>query len=312
MNEPANDPCLLDYAIISDPYPLYAATAANPTSTVHIVVSNGGGDTVYCREIIFSLPEGDLAQSLVVTGGGDGDGSVEGWTVEQLQKGASTVLPSGEYASFRVKPPADGTKVEGSGITITLRNLHIGTQPGTARVEIRETATKEVTQWPVNPRYRTLEITKFPPPELPFVGNFRAEPCDVELGKDKDSNKVRLMWDGPTDINYTVLYGAGAKRADDQKEDVVRGREWWGTVTRDTVFRLEYTAGGSTHYLTTGVTVANPRLTGLTVDGSASIAQDLTVGRDADVTGSLEATEDIATHGKFLDDKGTPLRGDLT
>ncbi|MFE0042484.1 hypothetical protein [Streptomyces albireticuli] len=310
MNEPANDPCLLDYAVISDPYPLYAATADSPASTLHLVVSNGGGDTVFCREIIFSLPEGDLAQSLVATGGGDGDGSAAGWTVEELQKGASTVLPSVEYASFRVKPPADGTKVEGSGLTITLRNLHIGTQPGTARIEIRETATKDTAQWPDSPRYRTLEITKFPRPELPSVGNFRVEPCEVELGKGEDSDKVRLVWDGPTDIDYTVVYGAGATKADGQA-DVVRGREWWGRVTRDTTFHLAYTAAGSTHYLTAGVTVANPHFTGLTVDGSATVTQDLTVGRDADVTGTVEATEDIATHGKFLDSKGTPLRGDL-
>ncbi|RLU79744.1 hypothetical protein CTZ27_36580, partial [Streptomyces griseocarneus] len=50
----------------------------------------------------------------------------------------------------------------------------------------------------------------------------------------------------------------------------------------------------------------------LTVGDSVVAKKDLTVGKDMNVTGAVEATGDITTDAKFLDPKGTPLRGKLT
>ncbi|MFI2078064.1 hypothetical protein [Streptomyces triculaminicus] len=305
MNAPDIGTTLLDYDIISEPFPLYAGTADAPSTTVHLVVSNGRGDTVYCREIIFSLPHGDLAQSLVDTTSGDGEASADGWSVKEIQKGADIVVPDGDYAHFVAKAPEGGAPVDASGITITLKNLTVSKQPGVARVEVRETATLDTGNWPDSPGFRPLTITKFPPPVIPVraVSDFRADKLEVASG-----DPVCLTWDGPSTLVYTVLYSGGATPAKDQK-DTVTGHEWSGTVTRDTTFCLQYVTGETTHYLTTTVTVADPTLTGLTVSGDASVTGDLTVGKDMNVTGALEATDDITTKAQFLAPRGTPLRG---
>ncbi|GHG50760.1 hypothetical protein [Streptomyces griseocarneus] len=314
MNESVNDGCLLDYAIISEPFPLYAAASDDtPPSTLHIVISNGGGTTVYCREIVFSLPHGDLAQSLVDANAGDGDGGADGWHVERIQEGANLVLPPGDFARFVVTPPADATPLDRSGIVITLKNLRISKKPGTARIEIRETATANQGDWQGNPRYTSLPITKFPTPAVPvqLVNDFHAEQCEVAAGE-----AVRLTWRGPETLEYKVLHGPGAT-PDAGYDGAIKDFQWKGTVKRDTVFHLTYPIAGSTHYLTTAVTVSNPTLDGLRVEGdkglyvqkNATVDGDLTVGNDTNITGTLAATADITTHAHFLDPNGIPLKG---
>ncbi|MGW1195876.1 hypothetical protein ACWD4B_08435 [Streptomyces sp. NPDC002536] len=297
MNAPDIGKPLLDYALISEPFPLYAATKDAPTTTLHIVVSNGGGSTVYCREIVFSLPHGDLAQSLVTATSGDGDASAADWTVSPIQKGADIVVPEGDYANFVAKAPEGGAKVDASGITITLKNLSISTMPGTARVEVRETATLDAGNWPVSPGFVTLPITKFPAPLIPVqaVCDFRADNLEVASG-----GSVRLTWNGPSTLEYTVLHGGGAAPVDGQK-DKTTDHEWKGTVVRDTTFLLSYVTGDTTHYLTTAVTVTDPKLEGLHVKQDASVEGDLKVG-------TLAATDDITTKAHFIDPDGRPLR----
>ncbi|MEU1377772.1 hypothetical protein ABZ442_29585 [Streptomyces triculaminicus] len=292
---------LLDYAVITDPFPLYAATDGSLPTTLHIVVSNGGAESVYCREVIFSLPHGDLAQSLV-DGDLDGKGSADGWTVEQVTPstpGLDMALPSGDYEHFRATH-TDGKVVEvaRSGLTITLKDLTIGRQPGTARVEIRETATKDLGDWPHSVGYTTCALTKFPAPEITArdVYDFRADKPEATVASGGD---VHLTWRGPKTLDYKVWYGPG-----DEPKATVRDLQWSGKITRDTTFYLTYVIGGNTHCLTTTVTVPDPELTALKVTGN------LTVGGNADVTGTVEATDDITTHQHFLDPNGTPLRGE--
>ncbi|UQI46443.1 hypothetical protein M1P56_19875 [Streptomyces sp. HU2014] len=312
MNAPDIGKPLLDYALITEPFPLYAATTDAPPTTLHIVVSNGGGSTVFCREIVFSLPHGDLAQSLVDATSGDGDASAAGWTVTPLQKGVDLVVPEGDYANFVAKAPGDGAQVDASGITITLKNLHISKMPGTARVEVRETATLDAGHWPPSPGFVTLPVTKFPAPLIPVqaVCDFRADKLEVSSG-----SPVRLTWNGPSTLEYTILHGAGATPAGSQK-DTTTDHEWHGTVTRDTAFVLQYVTGGTTHYLSTAVMVDNPTVNGLKIVGDeglhvtkdAHVDGDLNVGRNAGITGTLAATEDITTHAHFIDPDGRPLR----
>lgn len=264
MSEP--DAPLLDYALISEPFPLYAATGTDdPATALHLVVSNGGAETVYCREILFSLPEGDLAQSLVEADAGDGRAG-DDWTVARLEPGTRTILPKGDYAHFMAKPPKDGAPVDVSGITITLENLKISRHAGTARIEVREVATTDTSEWPDNPRFVKLPITKFPAPKIPVqaICDFTPDRLEVESG-----GSVRLTWNGPKTLEYTVSYG--------DKHDKTHDLQWTGTVDRDTTFQLSYVTGGTTHYLTTTVTVKNPKLTGLSVDGDVTVGNDLTV-----------------------------------
>ncbi|MEU2873964.1 hypothetical protein ABZ769_33010 [Streptomyces olivoreticuli] len=277
MSEP--DTTLLDYAIISEPFPLYASTGADdPATALHIVVSNGGGDTVYCREIVFSLPEGDLAQSLVEADAGDGQ--APDWTVQRIEPGTQTILPPGDYAHFLAKPNKADASVDVSGITITLDNLKISSRPGTARIEIREVATTNTGQWPDSPRFVKLPVTKFPAPKIPVmaVSDFTADSLEVEAG-----TEVRLTWNGPSTLDYTVAYGGNSS-------PVGNNRECKATIDRDTTFQLQYVTGGTTHYLTTTVTVKNPKLTGLEVDGPVTVTGATDV-KGLTVNGDLAAEQ---------------------
>ncbi|MBF6049424.1 hypothetical protein GO001_30260 [Streptomyces sp. NRRL B-1677] len=300
MSEP--DAPLLDYAIISEPFPLYATTGTDdPATALHLVVSNGGGETVYCREIVFSLPEGDLAQSLVEADAGDGQ--APDWTVARIEPGTQTILPPGDYAHFVATPNKADAPVDVSGITITLANLKISSRPGTSRIEIREVATKDTNKWPESPRFTKLALTKFPAPKIPAmaVSDFRAGNAEVMAGY-----PVTLKWNGPSTLDYTVLY-------DGASYPVGKNHVYSTTIDRDTTFQLSYETGDpkTPHYLTTTVTVKNPKLAGLEVDGKATVVGTLEIRGDADVTGTVKATEDITTKQHFLDPKGTPLRGEL-
>ncbi|WP_344962477.1 hypothetical protein [Streptomyces thioluteus] len=207
-----------------------------------------------------------------------------GLDVSPIQKGADIVVPEGDYANFVAKAPGDGTAVDASGITITLKNLSISTMPGTARIEVRETATLDTGKWPDSPGFVTLPITKFPAPVIPVqaVCDFRAEQLEVSAG-----DAVRLTWNGPSTLEYTVLHGGGATPAEGQA-DTGKFHEWKGTVSRDTTFQLSYVTGGTTHYLTTVVTVANPQFTGLKVRGATEL-ESVTANGDLTANGNVTA-----------------------
>lgn len=276
MSDQTPGRCLLDYAIISDPFPLYAATSNDtPTTTLHVVVSNGGGKTIHCREILFSLPFGELAQSLVRERSGKGNAA--DWTVDQVQQGVIITLPPGDYANFLARPTSGPVAVDQTGIVITIEGLRISRKPGTSRIEIREVATTDLGHWPDNPGFTTEQITKFPQPAIPpqAVNDFRADKPDVGAG-----DPVRLTWRGPDTVEYVMSYGSGAKPADGQSDTISRPPDpgkptefkWDGKVFRDTTFVLTYVIAATTHCLTTTVTARNPTLTGIHVDGPATVA----------------------------------------
>ncbi|WP_058041094.1 hypothetical protein [Streptomyces roseifaciens] len=301
MSEP--DAPLLDYAIISEPFPLYAATGTDdPATALHLVVSNGGGDTVYCREIVFSLPEGDLAQSLVEADAGDGQ--APDWTVTRIEPGTQTILPPGDYAHFVAKPNKADSAVDVSGITITLENLKISSRPGTARIEIREVATTSTDKWPDSPRFTKLALTKFPAPKIPVmaVSDFTADNLEVEAG-----TTVHLTWNGPTTLQYKVTYGGNTYPADK--------REYSATIDRDTTFQLSYiTPDKTTHYQTTTVTVKNPKVTGLEVDGNATVTgstdvQGLTAVKGITAKDTVTVDKILASNGTLTVDSGIAVTG---
>ncbi|MEU8916219.1 hypothetical protein [Streptomyces nigrescens] len=291
MSEPDTPLPLLDYAIISEPFPLYATTGTDdPATALYIVVSNGGGETVYCREIVFYLPKGDLAQSLVNADAGDG--RAKDWDVVRLQPGTQTALPSGDYARFQATPKGDdkkktGVPVDASGLVITLENLKISTLPGTARIEIREFATTNTDQWPENPRFTKLALTKFPAPKIPAmaVSDFTADKLEVTAG-----TSVRLTWNGPSTLDYTVSHGGSA-------HPVGKQHGYSTTIDRDTTFQLSYVTGETTRSLTTTVTVTNPKLTGLTVDGNVAVDGNLTVSNGSTAVEGLTVSKDLTANG---------------
>ncbi|NJP79937.1 hypothetical protein HCK01_21940, partial [Streptomyces sp. AA8] len=212
-----------------------------------------------------------------------GDGQAPDWTVQRIEPGTQTILPPGDYAHFAAKPKAGDAAVDVSGITITLENLKISSRPGTARIEIREVATTNTDKWPENPHFTRLALTKFPAPKIPVmaVSDFTADSQEVAAG-----TTVRLTWNGPSTLDYTVSHGG-------TPHTVGKSHEYNTTIDRDTTFQLSYVTGGTTHYLTTTVTVKNPKLTGLEVDGGLTVTGStgvagLTVGGGLSVTGATD------------------------
>ncbi|MGW1143471.1 hypothetical protein ACWD6I_00115 [Streptomyces sp. NPDC002454] len=275
---------LLDYAIISDPFPLRAAAdETTPLSTLQIVVSNGGTETVYCSSIIISIPYGHLAQSLLSDK--SGDASADGWTIQAVDKNSDAALPEGDYAIFEATKPKghDNVEVTSTGTAFIFRNCKISTKPGTARIVIREKTTTDPKKWPPNPRFATLPLTKYPRPDVPPepVQDFHAEAADQQqLGQEVGAGeKVVLKWRGPK-LEYKIICGPGAKetvKPDHDETGKNDGRfdyTWKGEVYRDTTFQLQYVIAETTHTQTTTVNIRNPQLTGLTVTGKTLIEVD--------------------------------------
>ncbi|MGK5533931.1 hypothetical protein [Streptomyces sp. URMC 129] len=321
---------LLDYAIISDPYPLYAADAQSLPATLNITVSNGGASTVYCREILFYLPIGTYAQSLLRAKGGEGKENSGNWTVTRLQDDVNGGLPKGEYAKFKAVPKSgEMVAVDKTGVTFSLTGLYISTVPGTARIEIRETTTQDLTKWPVNPVFTPHKVPKFPRPAVPanVVCDFHAKPADVVEGAPDVARgaKVTLHWRGPSNLSYTVLAGSGATEVPTEVATETGEPHSAGNtnhyktycVQRDTAFVLSYTIAGATYHLSTTVTVKDPKLDGLTCAGNltaesaVTLKGKVTAQKDLDCRGaitgsSLDAgTGSITTSGTI---KGSALK----
>ncbi|WP_380280436.1 hypothetical protein [Kitasatospora purpeofusca] len=277
-----NEP-LLDYAIISDPFPLYAkADNSTPPSTLQIVVSNGGTKTVYCSSILISFPIGDLAQSLLEVK--SGDASATNWTIQAIDKNTEAALPDGDYATFKATRPdgKDKGPVTSSGAAFIFRNMKINNQTGTSHVQIREFTSTDQGSWPDNPRFTTLPLAKFPSPDIPPepVQDFHAESADQkQMGQEVGfGDKIVLRWRGPK-LEYKIIHGPGAKEdakvnTDDKEQGDGRfDFTWKGEIYRDTTFQLQYVIADTTHTQTTTVNVRDPRLTGLTVKGNVLVDQ---------------------------------------
>ncbi|MFD9421976.1 MULTISPECIES: hypothetical protein [unclassified Streptomyces] len=245
---------LLDYTIVSDPYPLCASlNAGTPTSTLHILIAPPGDETVHCQDIQFAVPYGSGAHDLVSVQGGQGS-SPDNWTV--TWEPAKSVF-------LAVPPSGSGGTVGAAGVQLTLKGLHINTRPGIATIEIAEMA--GITTGSYSMQRDECTVTKFPRPAVPAqnVSDFAATTPEVDAG-----NTVTLYWTGPQTLTYDIAHGTGATPATGQAETNITNFTWKGTVTRDTTFHLHCRLGETTHTLTATVAVNNPRLTGLQVDGT--------------------------------------------
>ncbi|MEV5887009.1 hypothetical protein AB0L74_30810 [Streptomyces sp. NPDC052020] len=308
--------CLLDYDIISDPHPLQAASTNSDTqrATLRIIVSNGGKQPVYCKNIFLSLPHGDnIAQCLLKSGATDGDGSAvdsngTAWTVTNVQKGVLDFLPQGDYAHFKTAPGDSETQhaeLSATSLTITIKNLQINTVPGVARIEIREMSTHDTETWPALHRDGKIQITKHP--RLTGVRqlayDFQADPPEVECG-----GQVHLTWRGP-DVAYTVEHGTGAEKVNKNRQETEK--EYKAKVYRNSTFRVSYVVEEVTHYLTTTVTVKDPQYTGITVKGGGISVEDA----PGDVFSATHKEPMgrifINSKGEIGDDGELKVRGDI-
>ena len=259
---------LLDYSLTTAPEPLQvSADATQPSmATLTIVVSNSGDDvTLTSLEIalpvgIPSAPEGaDLTE---VGAGIAGSSSDPAWQVTYPGQtdGVLWVQPKGG------KPIVIGNQ----GIAITITNIAVSTEPGTAFVTITESATVTVTgAAPAGEANVVLAVPKFP---IAFAaGNFSIATPVISNGATST-----LTWFGTqgTGYTYTILW-TGAP------VDVSTVQTWTSpALTSVTTFLLEVqgtTPNGPVKlWFSTTQVVSSPNI----VAGTLEVLGQTTLGGD--------------------------------
>jgi hypothetical protein len=160
---------LLDYALLTAPTPLQAATSA----TLTFAISNGGRQAVTVTSIVITLPIGTNAKDLTAVTGFQSAAS-SGWNVAQ-SGGALTLTPIGSGV------------VTINAITVTIANVAVNDQPGTADIFISETAA-------LGSGAPTTSSTSRPAAKFPVqfsVSDLTVTPTQVPYG-----GSASVMWTG--------------------------------------------------------------------------------------------------------------------
>jgi hypothetical protein len=173
---------LLDYAILTAPNPLQAGAPA----TLTLAISNGGSHVVNVTKIVVTLPIGTNAKDLTASAGFQTD-PPPGWNVS-ASGGVLTLTPQASGAVGR------------DGLALTISDVAVNDQPGTAPLPIDETAAV-ANAAPVTSR-TSLAAAKFP---VQFsVSELVVTPPQVAFG-----GSASVMWTG-TPATYTLQYpGSG-------------------------------------------------------------------------------------------------------
>ncbi|MDT0449459.1 hypothetical protein [Streptomyces hesseae] len=311
----------LTYGLATVPAPL----ATDRPAHIDIVASNSGTEAVLCKQILVEIPTGDLAQDLVPAGHRivPTVEPADQWTVDEIESGVLLTLPQDEMAAFTpgntpltVRPTSgESVSLTTHGLLLRLKDFKANKLAGTALLRIRETVSVDNGQtWETN--QLVLPLAKYPPAEAltaDVVGDLalheadtNGNPISTPATLLKSGQKAVLSWTAPADATCDVYYNG-------KHAEPLRDRDKWQLsvtgLTRDTHFHVQVTLKRSgdtiTRHLSTAVAVEEPVFEQLTVTGN------LTVGKDMNVTGAVEATGDITTDAQFLDPQGTPLRGKL-
>jgi hypothetical protein len=270
---------LLDYSLTTAPAPLQvSADATHPSmGSLTIVVSNSGDDvTLASLEISLpvgtpSAPEGaDLTE---VGAGIAGSSSDPAWQV---------TYPGKTNGILYVKPASGSPIVIGDqGIAITITNIQVSTEPGTAFVTIAETATVTATGATITGKPEiVLAVPKFPTGFA--AGNFSIAAPVVANGATST-----MTWFGTQGAGYTyTILWTGAP------VDVSTVQTWTSPPLTDiTTFLLEVQAttpnGPVKLWFSSTQIVSTPSI----------VAETLQVTETSVLEGLVTANEDLAVGG---------------
>jgi hypothetical protein len=173
---------LLQYVLLASQTPMQAGM---PT-TLTLEVSNGGRQLVQVTNVVITLPIGTNAKDLTADTSFQTE-TDSGWGIAQ-SAGQLTFTP----------PPGGGT-VGSTGIVITIANVAVNDQPGTANISIAETAA--VGGSAPTTSYTSLPVAKFP---VQFsVSDLSVTPTEVPYG-----GSASVMWTGTQaeGATYTLDY----------------------------------------------------------------------------------------------------------
>jgi microcystin-dependent protein len=189
----ATPPKILDYAVMTEPFPLQASPGKGTVKPAKLTFVGSNPDPeepITIEKITIRLPIGSKATDLTNVVPPD-PVAPENWEYAGLSKGAGVV-------DFRFKPLAGHKDVGEQGLEFVFDGVNVNTQPGIFRVEIEQ----------VNPDEEpaaTLEVAKFP------YGwgevSFRVKPANISIGE-----HTTLKWSGPVGAEYTIEYSEGRKK----------------------------------------------------------------------------------------------------
>ena len=251
---------ILAYGITTKPEPIQVSPENGNFSdtSITITVSNNTTELIYCNQLQFSFPIGDLAQDLASNGSGivtAADPS-DKWQISVSAEGTFTANP---------RSPIDNL-ITTDGLSFHIYGIQTNKQVGTFTFTITECSSTDNKNF--SNKTNTYELTKFPYGF--YVSDFAASAPMVN-----DGETVTLTWSGSDIATYTIYY-------DKESVDVTNVRIWTSpALSSITTFALKASAQeeGKTvdHYLYITVIVANPdlKVTSLNVL-QTSTTQDLT------------------------------------
>jgi hypothetical protein len=171
---------LLTYALQADPDPPRIGGAAGLT----LIVSNMARHPITCTKIVLTIPVGTGARDLVADTTALQTTKLFGWNIDQ----------SGGTITFHCEA---GAAIGDDGLSFGILDLAINDQPGTAKLDIDETAARDGGQSQTGST--AIEVAKFPA-EF-HLGELTANPVVVAGG-----GSTTLMWTGSVDATYTIEY----------------------------------------------------------------------------------------------------------
>ena len=273
---------LLDYSLTTSPAPLQVSAGAKTPSigSLTIVVSNGGAD-VTLSSIEIALPVGHPHPE-----GADLTEVGAGINISLSDSAWQGTYPGKTDGVLWVKPVSGQPIVIGNqGIAITITNITVSTEPGTAFLKVTETAT-DSNKKPA-PLQTVIAVPKFP---IGFAaGNFSMTSPVIQNG-----GRSTMTWFGTqsTGITYTIVWSGAPV-------DVSTVLTWTSPPLTDvTTFILEVqaqTANGPVklRFPATQI-VADPSIVAqsLKVLGTSTLEGAVTTGPPGDLTvnGAFTAT----------------------
>ncbi len=231
---------LLSYGISSDPNTIEITPkgAGSSLATLTVVASNNNPDPIYCDKIVFTIAEGDHAQSLTA----DTKGIValatpsEEWQIARGDGGNFIATPKGDIANITID----------DGLVFILKDITVNNKPGITTLIVTENSSKDNKAF--SDKKGAFDLTKFPYGF--YVKDFWPKKPMVKKGE-----SVTLIWKGSGLAGYKISY-------DNTSVDVSNFSRWDSPgLNHDTTFTLEASAQRNgqnvTTYRTTTVTVAD-------------------------------------------------------
>ncbi|MFE1130776.1 hypothetical protein ACFW6R_29400 [Streptomyces albidoflavus] len=297
----ASNTALLSYSVTTDPEPLQASPASGRPlyGALTIVVSNNTEKPIFCEQIPFLLPIGDLAQDLTSVPTGILCAAVPSanWQLSQTSERAFTAFPLTE----------EHKKITSDGLVFQIYSIVVNDEVGTFTLTVQETSSTSGTDFQV--RTGGFDLAKFPYGY--FFGGLAPSAPQVPY-----RGQVTLTWTGSDGPEYTMFAGT-------QAYNVTQTRAWLSpNLTTDTTFLLQASLQQRgetvTIHQSTTVIVADPSVTAtdLTVLGDSALQGVVTIGSAARqpnlaVDGTTSGPGSVTAVAGVQADGGTGLPANL-